>query len=650
MCGIAGFFGKNIAPEQSRSILRGMIGALAHRGPDAQGDFFGNGISIGHSRLSIIGIADGHQPMSSANERFWISFNGEIFNYVELRQELMARGCRFQTSSDTEVILQLFEEHGPECLERLNGDFALAIWDKHRRRLTLARDRIGVRPLYYTRHRGTIFFASEIKAILSVPGIDAEIDPFALDQVFTLWTPVAPRTVFKNISELPPAHVMTIDENGMGSRPYWNLSFPDRDSTVERPSEADMAEELFDLLDNATRIRLRADVPVGSYLSGGLDSSVISALAARAIPARLRTYSVTFESPEHDESAYQNEVVDTLGTKHSAIGCSAQDIARIFPDVVRHMETPVVRSAPAPLFMLSRMVRDQGYKVVLTGEGADEVFAGYDIFKEATIRRFCARQPRSRFRSHLFRRLYPYLPSLSQQSTEYLTSFFCSGKDAANDPLFSHQPRFRSTGAAKIFFSEDFRAALGAFDATQELLDRLPADFKRWHPLHQAQYIETSFLLPGYILSSQGDRVAMAHGVEGRFPFLDHRVVEFAAKLPPRMKLRGLSEKHILREAIKDLLPSSITWRTKQPYRAPDCDPFTAPGAPRYVPECLSQAAISQVGIFNPQTVAKLYAKCQRQNSSGFRDSTAFVGILSTQLWHKAFCASSYYPSMHAAC
>ncbi|MBA1157019.1 asparagine synthase (glutamine-hydrolyzing) [Microvirga mediterraneensis] len=649
MCGIGGFFGTGVAPERSRSILQGMVNAVEHRGPDDRGIFVGDGVGLGHTRLSIVDISDGHQPMSSGSGRFWISFNGEIFNHVELRQELMERGRRFRTNSDTEVILHLFEEHGADCVSLLNGDFAFAIWDGHERRMTLARDRMGVRPLYYASHRDTVFFASEVKAILRVPGIDAEIDPFALDQIFTLWAPVAPRTIFKNISELPPAHIMAIDANGLRSRPYWQLSFPDRQTTSRTVSMKDRSEELLDLLDDATRIRLRADVPVGAYLSGGLDSSIVSALAARTISSRLRTYSVTFASAEHDESSYQDEVVRALGTEHSSVECLPQDIARIFPDVVRHMETPVVRTAPAPLFMLSGLVRDHGFKVVLTGEGADEVFAGYDIFKEAAVRRFCARQPRSRFRSHLFRRLYPYLPNLSQQTPEYLTSFFCGGDDASDSPLFSHLPRFRSTSAAKIFFSGDFRATLGGFDAAQTLIDRLPADFKRWAPLHQAQYIETTFLLPGYILSSQGDRVAMAHGVEGRFPFLDHRVVEFAAKLPPGAKLKGLSEKHILREATKNLLPPSIAWRTKQPYRAPDCDPFSMEGAPDYVAEMLSPRAVAQVGIFSPQAVEKLHAKCRRQNSAGFRDSTAFVSILSTQLWQQAFGASTKYQSTYAA-
>ena len=321
---------------------------------------------------------------------------------------------------------------------------------------------------------------------------------------------------------------------------------------------------------------------------------------------------MTFDSAEHDESGYQREMAQALGTEHHAVACGEGDIAAVFPDVVRFTEQPVLRTAPAPLYKLSALVRDAGLKVVLTGEGADEVFAGYDIFKEAKVRRFCARQAGSRIRPHLFRRLYPYLPGLRQQSAEYLASFFGAGGSQLDDPLFSHRSRLDGTAAAKLFFSGDLRTTLSGYDAAEELIARLPPAFRRWHPLHQAQYLEARFLLPGYILSSQGDRMAMAHGIEGRFPFLDHRLVEFAAGIPPGMKLKGLVEKHILREASKDLLPPVIGRRPKQPYRAPDSRCFVG-------------------------AVAKLHEKCRRQPASGFRDNAAFVGILSTQLWLATF-------------
>jgi asparagine synthase (glutamine-hydrolysing) len=638
MCGFAGFLGEACGSGDPEALLSSMAAAIAHRGPDGQGVFAAPGVGLAHVRLSIVGLADGQQPMTSVDGRFTIVFNGEIFNYVELRDDLKARGITFRTGSDTEVLLQLYAAYGEDCLSRLNGDFAFAIWDARDRRLMLARDRMGVRPLFYTRHKGALYFGSEVKALLQVPGIEAELDPFALDQIFTLWAPIPPRTAFKDIYELEPGHLLTAEGGRIDVRPYWSLDFPDADDRTEADQCA-MEEELRALLAEATRLRMRADVPVGAYLSGGLDSSLITALAAPMAPNGLNTFSVTFDDAEHDESAFQMEVARALGTHHRAVASGSADIAASFPDVINFTERPVLRTAPAPLYRLSGLVRDAGMKVVLTGEGADEIFAGYDIFREARVRRFCARQPGSKIRPHLFRKLYPYLPGLKQQSSDYLAAFFGASNDVAGDPLFSHRPRFRSTAAAKIFYSDDLRATLGTYDAAEELASRLPDNFRRWHPLHQAQYLEGRFLLPGYILSSQGDRVAMAHGIEGRFPFLDHRLVEFAARLNPSMKLKGLEEKHILRRVAKDLLPDVITKRPKQPYRAPDSRSFAGNDEQAYVGEMLGERAITGTGLFNARAVAKLHQKCRTQTVSGFRDNAAFVGILSTQLWLRNFTA-----------
>lgn len=638
MCGIAGYVGKGVRPDHAAPLLRQMAGELTYRGPDENGIHISGETGLAHTRLSIVGLSDGQQPMTHADGALVISYNGEIYNYVELRDSLIARGRRFRTGSDTEVILQLYEEMGPDCLNLLNGDFAFALWDVREQRLILARDRMGVRPLFYTERNGTLFFASEIKALLRVPGVEAEIDPIALDQIFTLWTPIPPRTAFRGISQLPPGHLMLIEGDRRTIRPWWKLEFPDRGA--ERAG-SEPVEELKSLLDDATRIRLRADVPVGCYLSGGLDSSLISAIAARAVPEQLQTFSVTFDTAEHDESQWQAMMVERLGVRHSTIRCKAGDIARVFPQVVRHMEQPVLRTAPAPLYILSGLVHDNGMKVVLTGEGADEIFAGYDIFREAKVRRFCGRQPGSLRRPLLFQRLYSYLPGLKQQTPEYLAKFFGAGADDICDPLFSHRARFRSTAATKLFYSAGLKKMLGDYDAADELVARLPEEFSRWHPLHQAQYLETTFLLPGYILSSQGDRVMMANSVEGRFPFLDHRIVEFASRLPPEMKLHGLREKHILKEAAKGMVPEAIIERPKQPYRAPDSQAFASKPVVDYLEEALSPRVLSDGGLFNVAAVGKLKNKALQGQATSFRDNAAFIGILSTQLWQKAFTAKA---------
>jgi asparagine synthase (glutamine-hydrolysing) len=647
MCGIAGYYGSPEAKLPTRQLLGRMVDAIAHRGPDESGMHIEAGVGLGHARLAIIDIASGQQPMASAAGDLIVSFNGEIFNHVELRDDLIGRGHVFRTESDTEVILHAYQAMGPDCVRLFNGDFAFALFDRRLNRLMLARDRMGVRPLFYTWRNGCLYFASEAKALFAVPGVAAEIDPVALDQVFTFWFPLAPRTPFRDVLELPPAHVLLATGTEVVTRPYWALTYPDADDAggYDRRDQGAIAEELRDLLLDATRIRLRADVPVGAYLSGGLDSSIIAAAVHRLVPDRLRTFSVTFESQEFDESAWQFEMVRALGTDHMAIPCRSADIARMFPDVIRATERPVLRTAPAPLFALSELVSDNGFKVVLTGEGADEVFAGYDIFKEAKLRRFCAREPGSTRRPRLFERLYPYLPGLKGQSPSYRQAFFGAGLEATDDPLFSHMPRFRTTAGAKAFYSAGLREGLAGYDALDDLRASLPADFRRWHHLAQAQYLETAYLLPGYILSAQGDRVAMAHAVEGRFPFLDHRVVEFAAKIPPRLKLAGLREKHILREAMGGLLPPAIGDRTKQPYRAPDSQCFVGAEAPAYVGESLAAAALDAAGLFDPRAVAKLAAKVAGQGFVGFRDNMAFVGILSTQLLDRAFVQAAAEPA-----
>ncbi|HWK65112.1 MAG TPA: asparagine synthase (glutamine-hydrolyzing) [Rhizobiaceae bacterium] len=634
MCGIAGFCGADLPADEAAALLRRMATSIAHRGPDGEGTYVGPGAGLVHRRLSIIDMAGGGQPMSNPDGTVWVTYNGEIFNYLELRDALVLRGHRFRTSSDTEVVLRLYEEQGPDFVSMLNGDFAFAIWDARRRRMLLARDRMGVRPLFYSRHRGALYFGSEVKALLQVSGLQPELDPVALDQIFTLWAPISPRTIFKGIAELAPGEAMLVENGESRTWRYWSLDFPDQGEGDVR-SDGEVGEELRALLEDSVRIRLRADVAVGSFLSGGLDSSIVSALGRRMATGDFHTFSVTFADAEYDESEQQRIMAEALGTLHHGVACGADDIASTFPAAVRHIEQPVLRTAPAPLYLLSGLVRERGLKVVLSGEGADEIFAGYDLFKEAGIRRFCGRRPGSRLRPRLFRKLYPYLPSLQQHTPEYLAAFFGIGEDA-NDPLASHRPRMRATAGAKMFFSGDLRQALLGHDATEELAAALPESSTRWHPLHLAQYIETRLLLPGYILSSQGDRMAMAHGVETRFPFLDHRLVEFAARVPPRMKLRGLREKRILRAATADLLPGRIAQRGKQPYRAPGSAAFRGP-AGAYVEGLLQPGSIAAAGMFNPLAVTKLLEKFHRDAITGFRDNAALVGIVSAQLWARTF-------------
>jgi len=631
MCGIAGKFNFDGAPVAPES-LRGMIRMLAHRGPDDTGFHAEHGVGLAHARLSIIDLAGGQQPMGNEDSSLWIIFNGEIFNYVELREELLRKGHRFSTRADTEVILHLYEEKGEDCVRYLNGQWAFAIWDDQRRRLFLSRDRLGVRPLFYTQVNKAFIFGSEIKAIFAHPGVTREIDVHGLDEVFTYWCTIPPTTLFRNIHELPPGHSITVDAGGIVVRPYWDNQF-ERESGVVAPSrEQGYAEELLQLLIDATQIRLRSDVPVGAYLSGGLDSTVTTALVKKYTNARLRTFSVAFDDAEFDESAFQADAVRFLDTEHQEIRCSKNQIGEVFPDVIWHTEKPVLRTAPAPMYLLSRLVQKCGYKVVVTGEGADEVLGGYDIFKETKIRRFWQSQPDSRMRPTLLRRLYPYLQNVQNQPDAYRKAFFHINVDRNLQPFFSHLPRWQLTAKLRMFFSDTVNAEIGADDGFSKVRSRLPQSYSSWDSFRQAQYLETKFLLPGYILSSQGDRVAMAHSVEGRFPFLDHRVVEFASRLPVSLKMKVLNEKYLLKRCAAGLIPPSVLKRHKQPYRAPEACSFLESSAREYMEELLSPEQLQRDGIFDHRAVGLLQAKFRKGTAIGIKDNMGLVGIVSTQL------------------
>jgi len=613
-----------------------MIQSLHHRGPDGFGFHESGPVGLAHARLSIIDLAGGQQPICNEDRTVWTVFNGEIFNYIELRAELEQRGHRFATNSDTETIVHAYEEFGLGFVDHLNGQFAIALWDEPRKRLVLARDRVGIRPLFYCVDRSRLLFASEVKA-LAAGGATLALDPVGLAEAFTFWSAVDPQTTFKNVHSLPPGHLMVCENGNQTVQRYWHWT-PRTDRAIAGLSFDEAAGEVRKRLVEAIRLQLRADVPVGAYLSGGLDSSGIVSLVRNYTRNRVRTFSVAFEEAEFDESESQAAMVRYLNTEHVTVRCSRQQIGERFPQLIWHTETPIVRTAPVPLMMLSGLVRSSGYKVVLTGEGADEVFAGYDIFKEAKIRRFWARQPQSKWRSSLFGRLYGYLKHSPVGNSQFASSFFGAAITDLDNPAYAHGSRWGTTRRIWNFFTPATREALAGRDVEAAMLATLPAEFASWDGLSRDQYLESKTLLSGYLLSSQGDRVAMANSIEGRVPFLDHELIEFANALPARFKLRGLEEKAVLRAALADALPADIIRRTKQPYRAPDSASFFDASRPLpYVTELLSPASLKRAGYFDPALVQRLVEKCRQGRAIGFADNQAFVGILSTMLVHEMF-------------
>jgi asparagine synthase (glutamine-hydrolysing) len=636
MCGIAGVYEAEGGAARADQLLA-MAGELRHRGPDGTGLYLDGRVGMANTRLSVLDLAGGDQPIGTEDGRFWVVQNGEIFNHAALRAELEAKGHVFATNSDTEVLAHGYEEWGEQLLPRLNGEFAFAVWDRATATLFLARDRFGVRPMFLSEHGGALRFASEAKALLRTGDVARAIDPLALVEAFALWAPAPDRSVFAGIRELPPGCWLRLDRDGRRTeQSWWDLCFANRcDQLAGDPSE--LAEELARLLADATRLRLQADVPVGVYLSGGLDSSAIAAFARRAHAGPLRAFALRFADRRFDEREPQDAVAAALDTDLATIEVDDGAIATAFREAVRLGETPLLRTAPAPLLLLSRCVREHGCKVVLTGEGADELFAGYDLFREAKVRRFWARQPDSRARPELLRRLYPYLAQDLGRTGDFLLAFFGQGLRDTDDPLYSHRLRLRNGRRVVSLLAPDLlQRAAAAGDPEERLRRRLPPAFATWSHLAQAQYLESRTFLEGHLLHAQGDRMLMGNAVEGRFPFLDHRVAEFALRLPDRMRLCGMTEKRLLRRAVAPMLPATIAQRPKRPYRAPILRAFLGPGAPAYVAELLAPRRLADAGLFDAAAVGRLLDKCRRQLERGVseNDEMALVGVVSTMLLH----------------
>lgn len=637
MCGIAGIYNYHSSNEPSSEIIvNKMLSIIHHRGPDESGIYLDKNLGIGSVRLSIIDLSSGQQPMSDETERYWIVYNGEIFNYIELRTHLKKKGIKFKTNSDTEVVIQMFKIYGVDCLNQFNGQFAFCIWDRSNNELFLARDRVGIRPLFYWYQNGSFAFCSEIKGLFSLDEIERSLDTESLSQIFTFWTTLTPKTPFKNIFELQPGQYMHVNPNGLQTKKYWSINFisgnENRNSNLTKS-----IDELDELLHDAVKIRLRADVPIGAYLSGGLDSSVTTSYINAINPDVLNTFSIGFTDKAYDEATYQLEAAKFFNTKHNAFSCTAEELAENFAETIWHTEFPILRTSPTPMFLLSKKVRENKIKVVITGEGADEFLAGYNIFKESKIRRFWANEPNSTARPKLLTKLYPYLNHIKESPDLALKMFFGYKLKEIEDPAYSHLLRWNNTGRLKSFFSDDLLNSINAGSATNEVYKTLPDNFDSWSNLSKSQYLEATIFMSGYLLSSQGDRMAMGNSVEGRYPFLDYRVIEFSNKLPDNYKLNCLNEKFILKKLSAGRIPPSITNRPKQAYRAPISSSLYSAKTNGYLTDILSAKSISSFGIFNPVKVKTLLAKIERNEMPSEIDQMALVGILSTQLLYKMF-------------
>lgn len=632
MCGIAGIIDYSF--RDNRPVMESMLHSISYRGPDESGIYHSPCATLGSVRLSIIDIEGGQQPLTDQSGRYWIVFNGEIFNYKELRLDLEQRGCAFKTNSDTEVLIQLYIVHGKKCLSLLNGQFSFAIWDKFKEEVFIARDRVGIRPFFYNISDGVLSFASEIKALFQQKNLSREFNAESLSQVYTYWTTITPNTAFKGIFELPPGHFGTYSRNGLVIEKFWDLNFNYTDSEISFQDAMDKFHELFS---DAVRIRLRADVEVAAYLSGGIDSSATVAYIKDIEPGVLNTFSIGFDEKDFDESDFQNEAARYFDTAHKSMTCTSKDISDSFKKVIWHSEIPILRTAPAPMLLLSELVRKNNIKVVVTGEGSDEILAGYDIFKEAKIKRFWASQPNSKFRPLLFRKLYPYLTQMKDLSPNMLRMFYGYKLEDVDNPFYSHLLRWNNANHIKKHFSENIKNELLDYSVLGELLKRLPENFDSWNQLAKSQWLETTVFMSGYLLSSQGDRMGMANSVEGRYPFLDYRVIEFCSSLPSEYKLKGLNEKYLLKRLLKNKIPERILKRQKQPYRAPIQNVFLSKDSPEYVKTMLSESYFRKAGIFNYDSVSGLISKIEKSGTSSEIDNMVLSSVISTHLLHYQF-------------
>jgi asparagine synthase (glutamine-hydrolysing) len=632
MCGIAGAFDLNGTREFPLPRLLAMTGAIAHRGPDDEHVHLEPGVALGARRLSIIDIAGGRQPLANEDGSVWVAFNGELFDYPDLRQELMSAGHYLRTRCDTEAWVHLYEDHGAGMFAKARGQFAVSLWDQKTRTLILGRDRVGICPLYYAQAGGWLLWGSEIKALLASGLVAARPDPRGVDHLFTFFCAGTTRTFFEGISSLPPGHYLTVRDGRVALRRYWDLDFPDAGCERRLLDPAPLIEELEALLERAVERRLRSDVPVVSYISGGLDSTVVLGLCGRQRGGAIPAFTVGLDRAGPDERAHSSEAARVLGAPLTTIAIDKAAIASTFPELVRAAEGPVLDTSCAALLRLAQAVHAQGYKVVLTGEGADEALAGYVWYKTQAIRDLVA----SRVGSgplRVFRKLL--LRSVSGRRLQLVPECAVRGVRPAQQDLFE-----LISQAKPGLYSREMWDRLGDHDPYADL-DITNENIARWHPLNQSLYVGYKVMLAGLLMISKGDRIAMNASVETRYPFLDDDVIQFCAGIAPEYKLRGMTEKWILRQAARRILPAAIAGRKKTMFRACMSGSFLGRGRPEWVDQLLSPESLRATGYFDAAAVARQRAwqtHVPRMTPARGAYDVGLTCLISTQLWHHIFC------------
>lgn len=632
MCGILGILGFEPNERNRTKAIMKMTSTLQHRGPDGFGYYISPDVALGQTRLSIIDLSTGDQPFTT--EKSIMVYNGEVYNYIEIRKELEQQGVRFKSTSDTEVIVRAYEFYGEECLSKFNGQFAFLIWNKEKKELFAARDRFGIRPLYILDYKGSYYFSSEMKAFDTIQEYSRQFDIDNLFEHALFWNTTADATVFKNIRSLPGGSFIRYKQGKVVlEKKYYEIG---QNNSFQPKSYNEAKDEFNSLLNDAVKLRLRSDVPVGAYLSGGIDSSVITHLIHKNKPDRLKTFSITFENKEFDESQYQKEMIQKINSDHVFINITNKKIDDALPQAVYHAERPIFRTAAVPLFLLSEKVRENNIKVVLTGEGADELLYGYDSYKELKMLKFWSKFPNSKLRPLLIKKLYPHLNHYNNNDMYGLMKMYYEGflGDFEN-PLASLNIRIHNNKAIENYFNKDYNISFQKDAIINHVKKSLPANYDSWDIYQKNQFLEMKTLLSGYLLSSQGDRMSLAHSIEGRYPFLDHRIVDSLFYANDEYKMKGLSQKHLLRDSYSGEIPDSIINRPKKPYIAPDLSSFFRDGKPtENTSFFLNDSIVKDYGIWDPKYVARFIGKFKNgvPDNVGYRDNMLVCFMLSTQI------------------
>jgi asparagine synthase (glutamine-hydrolysing) len=589
MCGIVGYVDLRGEGRVEERIVRRMAEALIHRGPDSHGYYVDENAALGTRRLKIIDLETGDQPVFNEDRSLVLSCNGEIFNFRELRSGLEKKGHTFRSQTDIEVLVHLYEDEGVEFLNKLNAQFGFAIYDRNKRTLFLARDQFGICPLFYSIVDGFLIFASEIKAILAHPLVPREVNLTGLDQVLSLPGAISPQTAFRNILSLPSGHYLTVKDGRIAVKEYWDLKYPMAGEGSDGMPEQYYADRLRELLEQSVRLRLQADVPVGFFLSGGLDSSLIAAMIQRVSPdVQRHSFSISFSDERICEAKYQRLMSDSVGSIHHEIPFNDADIALRLSDAVYHSECPLKETYNTASLALSKATKQNGVTVVLNGEGSDELFAGYVGY------RFDKRRPEG----------------VKTQDLDTILGNEIRSKLWGDEDLFYEKDDYSFRDVKQALYSSQLGQQFTEFDFVNFPVinkERL----RGRHPVHKRSYLDFKLRLAHHLIADHGDRMTMANSIEARYPFLDRDLVEFCTQVPPDLKLNGFNEKYILKRAAENLIPRQIVDREKFG--------FVAPGSPTllqqkigWVDDLLSYDLIKRQGYFNPDTVEFLKKKYSR--------------------------------------